>query len=100
MLLKDNFTLSTWLLIGAACQSLLLLFPIRPSYALAPVFVLMGYRIIRTGLMCFGLVRNPHMDGVLEGKYAAIYPSSASQGEERKKRERRRSLHYHAKCTV
>jgi hypothetical protein len=75
-LLRDNFTTSTWLLIGATLQTSLLLLPIRPSYALAPAVILLSYRFINNLLICFGLKQNPYMDGVTIGKRAAIYPSA------------------------
>jgi hypothetical protein len=73
-LLRDNFTTSTWLLIGATLQTLLFLLPLRPSYALAPAVLLLSYRFTANLLMCFGLKRNPYMDGVTVGKRAALYP--------------------------
>jgi hypothetical protein len=75
-LLRDNFTTSTWLLIGATLQTSLLLLPIRPSYALAPAVILLSYRFINNLLICFGLKQNPYMNGVTIGKRAAIYPSA------------------------
>ncbi len=79
-LLRNNLSISSWLLIGATLQSLLLILPIRPSYALIPAFFLLCYRGISTILMIFGLKHNPYMDGVEEGKYTGLYPSvSGSQ---------------------
>ena len=82
-LLRDNFTTSTWLLIGATLQTLLFLLPIRPSYALAPAVLLLTYRFTTNLLICFGLKRNPYMDGVTAGKRAAIYPSPSSPSNEK-----------------
>lgn len=80
-LIRDNFTTSTWLLIGATLQTSLLLLPIRPSYALAPAVLLLSYRFINNLLICFGLKQNPYMDGVTIGKRSAIYPSASPTEE-------------------
>jgi hypothetical protein len=77
-LLKDNFTTSTWLLIGATLQIILFSLPIRPSYALAPALLLLTYRILNNLLICSGLKRNPYMDGVIPSKHTAQYPPTSS----------------------
>ena len=74
--LRDNFRTSTWLLIGASLQCLLLALPIRPSYALLPALLLLGYRFTSGLLMCFGIIKHPYMDGVIVGKTAAAMPES------------------------
>lgn len=76
-LLKDNFTISTWLLIGATLQTILFSLPIRPSYALAPAVLLLTYRFLTNLLICFGLKQNPYMSGITEGKHTALYHSSS-----------------------
>lgn len=78
LMVRDNFTTSTWLLLGAACQSLLLVLPIRPSYALAPALLLLSLRLLRTLLMCLGLVHDPYREGVIPGKTTGIYPSTSN----------------------
>jgi hypothetical protein len=74
--LRDNFTISTWLLLGASLQCLLIVLPIRPSYAILPALLLLGYRFSLGLLHCFGLARHRLMDDVMPGKTAAVYPES------------------------
>jgi hypothetical protein len=74
--LRDNFTISTWLLIGASLQCALLALPIRPSYALLPALSLLGYRFVHWLLQCFGLVKYPYADGIVKGKSAAVFPDT------------------------
>ncbi|KAK3312831.1 hypothetical protein B0H66DRAFT_381233 [Apodospora peruviana] len=71
--IKDNFTLSTWLLVGAFLHGIASL--VLPSrYALLPVLVLLLHRIISTMLMYFGVTRNIAMDGVHIGRFSALIP--------------------------
>ena len=74
--LRDNFTISTWLLIGAVLQTLLLAFPIGKVYALAPAILLLGFRFVKNLLITFGILANPYMKDVIIGKYAAVYPDA------------------------
>jgi hypothetical protein len=74
--LRDNFTISTWLLIGASLQCLLMVLPIRPSYALLPAVVILSCRLAKNLLQCFGIIRHPYADGVIPGKVAAKMPES------------------------
>jgi hypothetical protein len=78
LLVRDNFTTSTWLLLGAACQSFLLVLPIRPSCALAPALLLLSYRLLRTLLMCVGLIHDPYIEGVIASKTVGVYPSTSN----------------------
>jgi hypothetical protein len=74
--LRDNFRTSTWILIGASLQCLLLALPIRPSYALLPALLLLGYRFANGLLMCFGIISHPYADGVILGKASVAIPES------------------------
>lgn len=85
--LRDNFTISTWLLIGASLQCLLLALPIRPSYALIPALSLLGYRFTHWLLQCFGIIPHPYADGVIEGKLGAAYPATYSDEIDGKKKD-------------
>ncbi|KAK1753167.1 hypothetical protein QBC47DRAFT_348657 [Echria macrotheca] len=71
--LRDNFSLFTWLAIGAFFQGLSTLI-LPPRYALLPTVGYLTYRLLHTGLMYLGLVRNPSMDDVVMGKYTAQIP--------------------------
>src|SRR4051794_31560853 len=75
-MLRDNFTTSTWLLIGAVLQTSLLAFPISKLYALAPAILLLGFRFVKNLLMTFGILAHPYMKDVIIGKHAAVYPDA------------------------
>lgn len=65
----------TWLAIGALIQGLLCLLPYRNIALITPVILLLGFQVARTLLMSAGILHNPYMDGVLEGKKTALlYP--------------------------
>lgn len=60
-------------MLGSVLQGVTsLLLPRR--YALAPAVGLLTFRLLRTGLMCLGLVSNPHMDEVFPGKFTGLIP--------------------------
>jgi hypothetical protein len=83
-IVRDNFTISTWLLLGAFLQCLLLALPIRISHAMLPVLLLLGYRFSHGLLMCFGVIKHPYADGVTPNKTVAVYPEPAEvNGEKR-----------------
>ena len=73
--LRDNFTIQTWLCIGALIQGALCFLPYRNIALVAPVFLYLAYQVTRTTLMCFGLLKNPYMDGVNVGRTVPIFPS-------------------------
>jgi len=72
--LRNNFSIGTWIVLGSVLQGVAsILLPRR--YALAPAVSLLAFRLLRTGLMCLGLVPNPHMDEVFLGKFTSLIPS-------------------------
>ncbi|KAJ5925362.1 hypothetical protein N7454_008001 [Penicillium verhagenii] len=72
---KDQFSLTTWLLLGAVTQGLaVMLFP--ASYAILPAFIILSYRVIDGLLMTVGLKRNRYMDNVIMGKFTGQIPNS------------------------
>jgi hypothetical protein len=77
-LLRDNFRISTWILLGCIIQYLLTL-GLRPSLAALPAFLLLGWATIDTLLMSFGLKKNPWYAGVIDGKFAAAYPAEGER---------------------
>lgn len=81
-LLRDNFTISTWLLTGATVQTSMLSLPFRLSYAFAPAILLLCYSLIDNLLLCLGVKHNSYMDGVTIGKRAAIHPSAIPKGKD------------------
>jgi hypothetical protein len=79
-----DLTLSTWLLLGAALQSLLILLPIRPTYTILPAFLLLSYKIVDHLLIAPSLRRNRYLDGTCCTKFTARYPAG-SEGEKKEK---------------
>lgn len=75
--IRNHFTTSTWLLLGALAQISLSLLPIRKVYTLLPVLVILLLQITNHIAIMFGYKRNIYMDGVIPGKVAAMIPSSA-----------------------
>lgn len=76
---RDNFTISTWILLGCVIQGLLSL-TIRPSLAVLPAFLLLTWGIVDALLMSVGLKQNTWMKDVIVGKFSVAYPD---QGEGR-----------------
>ncbi|KAJ5554678.1 hypothetical protein N7513_004637 [Penicillium frequentans] len=72
--IRDNFNLTTWLLMGASLQGLVVLvFP--SSYAVLPPILMLFYLFSKTILATLGLIKNPGMDGVIAGKFSALLPN-------------------------
>ncbi|EXJ60261.1 hypothetical protein A1O7_04413 [Cladophialophora yegresii CBS 114405] len=73
-ILRDSFSVSTWLLLGGALQVLLsFLFP--RSYLAIPIVGILGWRIADAYLMHFGIKKNVWAEGVIKGKWSVGYPS-------------------------
>lgn len=69
-ILGANFAITTWLLAGAALQSILVLvLPTR--VALLPAVFLLLLRLMSTALVQAGLVRNPYLAMTRRGKWTA-----------------------------
>ncbi|EON60919.1 hypothetical protein W97_00129 [Coniosporium apollinis CBS 100218] len=72
--IRDQFTISTWLSLGAILQTAAYMLIGRLS--LLPAFALVTYRILDTFLMTVGVKHNPGMDGVILNKFAAAFPDA------------------------
>ena len=74
-ILRNNFTLTTLLLIGACAQSLItLILPFR--YAFLPAFTFLIGQIISTAAASLGYIKNPYMSNVRVGKHTAQIPNA------------------------
>jgi hypothetical protein len=82
-IVRDNFTISTWLLLGASLQCLLLVLPIRPSFAVFPTLLFLGYRLITSLLMSVGILSHSYGKDVVPSKTVAIYPESMNVNGEK-----------------
>ncbi|CDU26469.1 uncharacterized protein SPSC_06663 [Sporisorium scitamineum] len=73
-LIRDQVTISTWLLMGASLQCVLVsIFGARLIFGL-PVLVL-GLRLVKTILQAKGLLKNPYMEGVIPGRTTCHFPN-------------------------
>jgi hypothetical protein len=69
-LIRDELTLSSWLLVGATIQSLLLMvLPAR--LALWPPALVLALRFGKTMLMARGFLRDESLRNVMNGRYTA-----------------------------
>ena len=73
-LVRDQFTLGTWLLLGAAAQSLLILLPLPSTYVVAPAFTLLLLQLLDTISVSMGWKRNSYLDGTIGTKVTALLP--------------------------
>lgn len=73
-MLRDNFTISTWLLLGASLQcGLVAAFGSRLLILGLPVLVL-GARCLESVLQAAGVLKNPYMEGVIPGRTTCHFP--------------------------
>jgi heme A synthase len=73
--LRDQFPLSTWLLIGASLQALFfILLPQTAIYISACLFATLAYYFANTMLQVYGVIPNPEMERVIPGKVTAQVP--------------------------
>ena len=80
-IVRDNFTIPTWLMMGALIQGLLCLLPYRNSALVAPVVLVLTYQIVRTVLISFGVLHNPYMDGVIDGRTVPVFATEKGTRE-------------------
>ncbi|CEL11225.1 hypothetical protein ASPCAL14328 [Aspergillus calidoustus] len=71
-MIRDNMTLSSWLLLGALLQAIAI-YTLGPLTAL-PAAAIITYRTLDHLLMACKLTRNRYMDGVLRTKVSGQYP--------------------------
>ena len=72
-IIRDDLRLTTWLLLGACLQSLLLSFlPIRLAVLLA--LLVLGGRILRTFLMLTGIIHDSTLEKTVRGRHTSQFP--------------------------
>jgi hypothetical protein len=74
-ILRDNFTLTTWLLIGACLQAVVLTLCSLP-YAILPASILLAWRFFDNLLQIAGVRQNPNMANVVLGKFSIHTPDA------------------------
>ncbi|KAK5117993.1 hypothetical protein LTR62_004037 [Meristemomyces frigidus] len=72
-LIRDCFSLTTWLALGAVVQAVLSL-TLSPRLAFLPAFLLLSYRALTAYATSIGWLHNPLMDGVIRKKFSAQIP--------------------------
>lgn len=75
-LILNNFTLPTWLAMGAFFQALLCALPLRPTFIYGPALLFLVISLIRNILEVLHVSQNPHMANVIPGRHAAVLPSA------------------------
>src|SRR3954471_976850 len=73
-LLRENFTISTWILLGCIVQALLSLLLPR-LFATLPAVLLLGWGMLDALLVYAGLKKNTYMQDVVVGKFSVAYPA-------------------------
>jgi hypothetical protein len=74
--IRNQFSITDWLLIGCCLQSaIILLTPFPLIDALAPTFLLAGWKVLKTVLITVGVMENYHMKGVRVGRATAVFPN-------------------------
>lgn len=79
-MVRDNFSVSTWLAIGALIQSAA--YSLLGRTAFLPAVCLLLYRIADAYAITTGLKRNHYLDGVILDHYSAQFPGEATNGVE------------------
>ena len=82
-LIRDDLRLTTWLLLGASLQSLLVYF-LPTRIAFLPAVSLLSYRVITTALITGGLIHHTSQDPVLYGRFTAQIPETNSASSEKR----------------
>ncbi|TKA82538.1 hypothetical protein B0A55_02276 [Friedmanniomyces simplex] len=77
VLIRDNFTLATWLSFGAVAQSLLFLALGRLAFL--PALVYLAWRSLRAYAMSVGWLHNVYMDDVILKKTSAQFPNAEGE---------------------
>ncbi|OKL58719.1 hypothetical protein UA08_06041 [Talaromyces atroroseus] len=73
--LRDQFPLSTWLLLGASLQALIsILLPKTAIYLSTCLFAILAYYLANTMLQVYGVIPNPEMARVIPGKASVQLP--------------------------
>lgn len=72
--IRDQFTITTWLALGALIQSLLFLLLGRPALIPATTYILLS--LADTALTTLGWKPNPLMSGVIMNKFSTAFPNA------------------------
>ncbi|KAI8941996.1 hypothetical protein NX059_000106 [Plenodomus lindquistii] len=73
---SNDYTISTWLLLGSTLQSLLVLILPR-TIALLPPLLFLTYRLTHSYLIATNHIPNPQTKGIIRGRHTWKIPSSS-----------------------
>ena len=73
-ILRYNFSIFTWILLGASAQALLGYLFVQQRYVLLISTTLLLARFGKTLLQGSGILPNPYMEGVIKGRTTALLP--------------------------
>ena len=74
-LIRSQFSIGEWILIGCALQAIIILIsPFPVVYALTPTVALALCKVAHTIMITYGLVDNHHMKNVRVGRHSAVFP--------------------------
>lgn len=76
-LIRDQFSITTWLAMGATVQASLFL--VAGKLAFVPAVAILLYRVFTAYAMSVGWMHNTYMDGVLMKKFSAQIPDASGQ---------------------
>lgn len=75
-IVRDQFTIPTWLLLGALIQGAAsALLPYRNIVLVLPLLLVLGYKISTTVLTLAGVLKNPRMEGVIPYRTSIVLPT-------------------------
>lgn len=72
-IIRDDLRLTTWLLLGACLQSMLLIF-LPTRFAVLPALFFLTSRVAWTGLMMAGYIRDTTLTKTIRGRQTAQFP--------------------------
>lgn len=81
VILQYNFSIYTWMLVGASLQALAVFLFSRGYYVLLISTVLLLLKLANSLLQVYGITKNPYLEGVIPGRTAALLPDDETSGE-------------------
>ena len=85
--LRYNFSIYTWILLGASLQALVVFLVSSGRYVLLISTVLLFAKVSRTLLQAFNFAPNPYLEDVIPGRTTALVPDEdgniATSGSEK-----------------
>ncbi|KAH7380079.1 hypothetical protein BKA66DRAFT_571155 [Pyrenochaeta sp. MPI-SDFR-AT-0127] len=79
---RDQFPITTWLLIGALIQGTASAFlPYRKIVLVLPVFLVLAFKLVSTVLVLTGICKNEMMEGVIPYRTAVVLPNEKGMPE-------------------